>query len=72
MADGLIMGHVNPGIWDKAEVKIKLKKNVDKAPPMYPSQVFLGDRAINCVFPKKYPKRYAKISLEIMSKAGTI
>lgn len=55
-----------------ADVRIKVKKNVDTAPPIYPSHVFLGDKAMSCLLPKKYPNKYAKISLTIISKLGTI
>lgn len=70
--DGLIIGHVIPGICDSAEVRMKLEKKVDKAPPIYPSHVFLGDSAMSCLVPKKYPNKYANISLEMMSRAGTM
>lgn len=42
------------------------------APPRYPSHVFLGDSAISLVLPKKYPTRYANISLQIMSRVGSM
>jgi hypothetical protein len=69
---GYIIGQVMPGICDNADVNIKVKKNVETAPPIYPSHVFLGESAINCLFPKKYPKIYANISLTIINIAGTI
>ena len=59
-----------PGICVNAEVSTKVKKNVEIAPPIYPSHVFLGDKAISCLFPKKYPKIYAKISLTITMEVG--
>lgn len=46
-------------------------KQVLTAPPIYPSQVFLGERAISWCFPKKYPKMYAKISLMTMTIDGS-
>lgn len=50
---GSTIGQVNPGISSRAAVSIKVKKKVEIAPPMYPSQVFLGDNAIRGLFPKK-------------------
>lgn len=52
------------------EITIKENRNVNTAPPMYPSQVFLGDKAISWCLPKKYPTRYAKISFEMIRDAG--
>jgi len=39
--------HVNPGIDCKDDDNIKENKNVKIAPPMYPSQVFFGDKAMS-------------------------
>lgn len=39
---------------------------------MNPSQVFFGDNLIKGVFPKKNPKTYAIISLQIIMETGTI
>lgn len=50
---GTIIGHVIPETCDKAEVSTKAAKNVEKAPPIYPSHVFLGDKAMSCLLPKK-------------------
>jgi hypothetical protein len=43
---------------------------VKNAPPKYPYHVFFGESAINWCDPKKYPTKYAKISLMIISKVG--
>ena len=43
---------------------------VEKAPPMNPSHVFLGDNLIKRVFPKKKPNMYAIISLHIIKETG--
>ena len=45
-----------PGICDNADVNIKVKKNVETAPPIYPSHVFLGESAINCLFQRNTQK----------------
>lgn len=39
--------HVNPGIDCKDDDNIKENRNVKIAPPMYPSQVFFGDKAMS-------------------------
>jgi hypothetical protein len=39
-------------------------------PPMNPSNVLLGERDINYVFPKSFPKIYANISLVTTKRAG--
>lgn len=54
------------------EITIKENKKVNTAPPIYPSHVFLGDKAISWCLPKKYPTRYAKISFEMIRNAGTM
>ena len=54
---GYLIGQVIPEISSNAAVRIKVNKKVAKAPPIYPSQVFLGERAIKGLLPKKYPNR---------------
>lgn len=44
---------------------------VDKAPPINPSHVFLGDSLISGVLPKKNPNMYAMMSLQIIMETGT-
>ena len=46
--------------------------NVEKQPPMNPSQVFFGDNSINGVFPNDTPKIYAMISLVMTREHGKI
>ena len=46
-------------------------KTVEKAPPMKPSQVFLGDSLISGVLPKKNPNMYAMMSLQMIIETGT-
>ena len=49
----------------------KPKRTVKTPPPMNPSQVFLGDNLMRGVFPKKNPKMYAIISLQMIMETGT-
>ena len=44
---------------------------VEKAPPMNPSHVFLGDSLMRGVRPKKKPNIYAMMSLHIIIDTGT-
>ena len=44
---------------------------VEKKAPMKPSQVFLGDREINGVRPKKKPQMNAVMSLQTMIQHGS-
>ena len=44
---------------------------VENAPPINPSQVFLGDSLIRGVRPKKKPNIYAMMSLHIIIETGT-
>lgn len=48
------------------------KITVENAPPMNPSQVFLGDSLMRGVFPKKKPNIQAMMSLQIIIETGTI
>ena len=49
---------------------MKAEINVVIDAPIKPSQVFFGDSLINGVLPKKNPKKYAAMSLIIISDAG--
>ena len=45
---------------------------VNTAPPINPYTVFLGDKVISLVLPKKYPTKYAKMSFVIIKRQGVI
>ncbi len=54
----------------KISYTITAKIMVQIKPPMNPSNVLLGERDINYVFPKSFPKIYANISLVTTKRAG--